>query len=126
MHRAIHRFEIIIKPFAHNIALSIAFLIQMHRRVHPIPVPLQMPGSLIQSAFGDMRGLYERVMVLPVLDAGIFLHRIDDRRTLGMEYCQPRADLIGEGEQVHLGPQLAVVTFCSFFKPLQICFHIFF
>ena len=74
---------------------------------------MQVAGGLVQAALGDVRGLHEAVVVLTVHLTRVVLHRVDHRGALGVEHGQTGSDLLREGEQVHLGAELAVVALGS-------------
>ena len=86
---------------------------------------MQVAGGLVQAALGDVRGLHEAVVVLAVHFAGVVLHRVDHGSALRMEHSQTGADLVREGEQVHLGAELAVVSLGGFLQTGLVCLEIF-
>ena len=120
VHRAVHRLQVVVEALLDDVAVLVLFLVDAHRRVHAVLVPLQMAGDLIEMALGDVRGLHEAVVVLAVHLARVVLHGVDDRRALGMEHGQTRAQLLREGEQVHLLAQLAVVALGGLLHALHV------
>ena len=125
MHRAVHRLEVVVEAGLGHVAVRVVLLIEVHRRVHAILVPVQVTGSLVQTTLGDMRGLHEAVVVFAVHFAGVVLHRVDHGSALRMEHSQTGADLVREGEQVHLGAELAVVSLGGFLQTGLVCLEIF-
>ena len=110
MHRAVHRLEVVVGARLDDVAVRVLLLVEVHRRIHAVLVPVQVAGGLVQAGLGDVRGLHEAVVVLAVLLAGVVLHRVDHGGALRVEHGQAGADLVREGEQVHLGAELAVVA----------------
>ncbi|MPM33812.1 hypothetical protein SDC9_80393 [bioreactor metagenome] len=110
MHRAVHRLEVVVDARLDDRAVLVALLIDPHRRVHAVGVPVEVLRGLEQMALGDVRGGDEGVPGLEVTLAGVVLHLHLDQRTLGVEHRQAGADLVGEGEQVQLAAQLAMVA----------------
>ena len=106
--RAVHRLEVVVRA------------LHLHRRVHAVGVPLQVSGGLEQLALGDVRGVDERVPGLLVPLARVVLQLAADDAALGVEHGQAGADLVGEGEQVQLGAELAVVAAGRLLEQLQV------
>ncbi len=69
-----------------------------------------MAGHLKERSLGDVRGVDEFIPRLLVALAGVLLHHSSHHTALGMEHRQTGADLLGEGEQVELGPEAPVVA----------------
>ncbi len=79
-----------------------------------------MAGGLEQALLGDVRGGDEQEALLLVPLPDVVLHHPPDDPALGVEDGQARADLVGEGEQVELGAQLAVVALLRLREPVQV------
>ena len=108
MHRAVHGLEVVLAA------------LKLHRREHRVRVVRQVPRGLEQLALGDVRGVDERVARLLVPLARVRLHLPADDAALGVEHRQAGADLLGEGEQVELGAELAVVAALGLLQHLQV------
>ena len=124
VHRAVHRLQVVVEALLDDVAVLILFLVQTHCRIHAILVPMQVAGSLIQTALGDVRSLHEAVVVLAMHFAGVILHRVDHSGALRMEHSQARTDLVREGEQIHFRAELAVVTLGGLLKASLICLEV--
>ena len=124
VHRAVHRFQVVIEALLDDVAVLVLLLVQTHRRIHAVLVPLQVAGGLIQAALGDVRGLHEAVVVLAVHLTGVVLHGVDDGRALRMEDGKARTDLIREGEQVHFRAELAVVALGGLLQTGLVCLQV--
>src|SRR6478735_7122226 len=86
VHRAVHRLE------------AVVLTVDVERREHALAVVRQVPG-----------GVEERLVVdVPLAD--VVLHLALDDAALGVEHRQAGPDLVGEGEQVELAAELAVVA----------------
>ncbi len=108
VHRAVHRLEVVLAA------------LKLHRREHRVRVVRQVPRGLEQVALGDVRGVDERVARLLVPLARVVLELPADDAALGVEDRQPGADLLGEGEQVELRAELAVVAALGLLEHLQV------
>ncbi len=108
VHRAVHRLGVVLRA------------LQLHGRVHPLGVPLQVAGGLEQVRLGDVRGVNELVAGLLVPRARVVLQRLADDPALGVEDRQAAANLGREGEQVELGAELAVIPLLGFFEHPQV------
>ena len=64
VHRAVHRLQVVIEALLDDVAVLVLLLVQTHRRIHAVLVPLQVAGGLVQAALGDVRGLHEAVVCL--------------------------------------------------------------
>ena len=116
VHRAVHRLQVVVGARLGDVAVRVLLLVEVHGRVHAVLVPVQVAGGLVQAALGDVRGLHEAVVVLAVHLTGVVLHSVDHGGTLRVEHGQAGANFIREGEQVHLGAELAVIALGSFFQ----------
>ena len=56
--------------------------------------------------------------------ADVVLHLALDDAALGVEHRQARAQLVGEAEQVELGPELAVVALLGLGQPVEVGLHL--
>ena len=107
--RAVHRLEVV--------AMS---LVEFHGGEHALGKPLQVARGLEKVRAGDVRGVDEAVAGLSVARPGVVLHHLADEPSLGMEDGQSGAELGGEGEQVELGTEPAVVTALCLFDTVQV------
>ena len=82
----------------------------MHSWIHPVGVPVQVPGGFEELRLGDVWRVDEVVACLLVTAPGVVLHDPAHGAAAGVEHRQSRADLVGETEQVQLGAELAMVT----------------
>ncbi|MDF2806871.1 MAG: uncharacterized protein K0S43_1817 [Cellulosimicrobium sp.] len=110
VHRAVHRLEVVVLAGALDVALVVELLVEVHGRVHPVRVPVEVARRVEQVRLGDVRRADERVARLDVPLARVLLHLHADRRAVGVEHGQARADLLREGEQVELVAEAAVVA----------------
>ena len=86
---------------------------------------MQMARGFVQSALGDVRGLHEAVVMLAMHLTRVVFHGVDDRSALRMEHGQTGADLVREGEQVHLGAKLTVIALGGLLKTGLVCLEVF-
>ena len=126
VHRAVHWLQVVVEALLDDVAVLVFFLIQTHCGIHAILIPMQVAGSLVQTALGDVRSLHEAIVVLAMHFAGVILHRVDHGSALRMEHSQARTDLIREGEQIHFRTKLAVVALGGLLKTSLIGLEIFF
>ena len=75
-----------------------------------VGVVRQVPGGVEQALLGDVRRADVVEALLDVPAADVVLHLPLDHAALGVEDRQAGAELVGEGEQVQLGAELAVVA----------------
>ena len=61
VHRAVHGLEVVVRPLSTHVAGVIDVGIELHRRVHPLGVPVEMPGLLEERCLGDVRGVDELI-----------------------------------------------------------------
>ena len=108
VHRAVHRLEVVLAA------------LELHRREHRVRVVRQVARGLEQVRLGDVRGVDERVARRLMPQPRVVLHLAADDPALGVEDRQAGADLLGEGEQVELRPELAVVAPLGLLEQLQV------
>ena len=108
VHRAVHGLRVVGRA------------LHLHRRVHPLGVPVEVAGHLEQGRLGQVGGPHELVAGLLVLGPGVVLHQLADQAALGVEDRQPPADLRGEMEQVELGAEPAVVARLGLLEAAQV------
>ena len=70
----------------------------------------QVAGQLEEVRLGDVRGVDELEALLDVPTADVVLHLPRMMPPFGWKTGEAAADLLGEGEQVELGAELAVVA----------------
>ncbi len=108
VHRAVHRLE------------AVVLLVELQRREHAVRVVRQMPGDLEEPLLGDVRRVDEVVAGLLVPPARVVLHHLADDAALGVEDGEPGAELLGDGEEVQFGAELAVVALLGLGEELQV------
>ncbi len=113
VHGAVHRLEVVVRPLPTHVPGVIDVGIELHRRVHPLGVPVEVPGLLEEGCLGDVRGVDEFIAGLFVAAPRVVLHDPAHDPALGMEHREARADLLGEAEEVHLRAKLAMVALLS-------------
>ncbi len=119
VHRAVHRFEVVVLPrFAQRAVLGVLG-VDVHGREHAVGVPLEMSGSDVELFLGDVRGIDELVARLDVLTPGVLLQFPAHDAALGVEHRQAGPDLVGEAEQVQLHAEFAMVAALGFGQQLQ-------
>src|SRR6478735_2287397 len=98
VHRAVHRLE------------AVVLTVDVERREHALAVVRQVPGGVEERLVGDVRraDVLEALVDVPLAD--VVLHLALDDAALGVEHRQAGPDLVGEGEQVELAAELAVVA----------------
>ena len=97
--RAVHRLEVVLGA-----------AVELHRRVHAVGEPVEVPADLEQMRLRDVRRVHELVPRGHVALARVLLHEHADGAALRVEHREPRADLVGEREEVELDAELAVVA----------------
>ncbi len=107
--RAVHRLEVVLLP-----------AVELHRRVHALGEPVQVARLLEERALGDVGRVDELVARLHVALPRVLLHQAADGPALGVEDGEARADLLGEAEEVELGPELAVVAPLGLLQLVQV------
>jgi hypothetical protein len=110
VHGAVHGLEPVRGALLDDLAGLVADLVDGHRREHVLPVVGQVSGGVVQRLFRDVRGPDVFEALVDVTGADVVLHLPLDDTALGVEDGQAGAELLGEGEQVHLGTELAVVA----------------
>ena len=84
-------------------------LVDVHGRVHAVRIPVEVARDLEEVRLGRVGRVDELVALLDVALARVLLHLHADDPALGVEDGEAGADLVGEGEQVHVDAELAVV-----------------
>ena len=107
--RAVHRLEVVLLA-----------AVELHGREHALGEPVEVARRLEERALGDVRRVDELVARLHVALPRVVLHEPADGPALGVEDGQARADLLGEGEEVELGAELAVVAPLGLLQPVQV------
>ncbi len=120
VHRAVHRLQVVVLSLLADIAVGVPLFIELHGRVHPVGVPLQVFGCLEELRFGDVWGGYERVTLFQVAPPRVLLHLHLRQRSLGVEDRQARADLVGKAEEIEVDAELAVIPLLGFGEPVQV------
>jgi hypothetical protein len=80
-----------------------------------------VPGGVEQPLLGDVRRADVVEALLDVPPADVVLHLPLEHPALGVEDRQPGADLVGEGEEVELHTELAVVALLGLGKSVEVC-----
>ena len=107
--RAVHRFQVEL------LALDI------HRRVHPVLVEIEVAGGLPQSGPSDVRARHELVASVVVLPLPKGLDLVADPRPFRVPQDEPRPDrFILDREEIELGAEDAVVPLPRLLPPLQV------
>ena len=120
VHRAVHGLEVVLLAGPGDVALLVTLLVDEHRREHGVGVVGQVTRGVEQPTLGDLRGMHEGESRLHVARDDVFLDEVTQHRTPGMEDHQARTDLLGEGEQIELGSQLAMVPTLGLLDPLPV------
>ncbi len=94
--------------------------VQMHRRVHPVGVPVEVPRGLEERLLGDVWRVDELIAGLFVATPRVVLHDPTNGAALGVEDRQPGADLVGEGEEVELGAETSMVAALGLLQEAQV------
>ena len=108
VHRAVHRLE------------AVGHAVDVEGVEHPFAVVRQVPRGVEEPLLGDVRGPDVLEALLDVALADVVLHDALDDAALGVEDGQPRADLVGEGVEVELAPELAVVATLGLGEPVEV------
>ena len=108
VHRAVHRLEAVLRPF------------EVDGREHALGEVRQVARGVEQPVLGDVRGADVVEPLLDVPPADVVLHLPLDDAALGVVDRQPRAQLVGEGVEVQLGAELAVVALLGLGQPLEV------
>ncbi len=107
--RAVHRLEVVVGA-----------AVELHRRVHAVGEPVEVPGDLEEVRLGDVRRVDELVAGFLVPAARVVLHHAADRAALRVEHGEAGADLVGEREEVELLAELAVVALLRLFDAVEV------
>ena len=108
VHGAVHRLEAVAGP------------LHLHRREHALGVVRQVPGGVEQPLLADVgrADVLEALLDVPLPD--VVLHLALDHPALGVEHREAGAELVGEGEQVEVAAELAVVAALGLLDPVQV------
>ena len=98
---------------------EVARLVAHHLRIHVVDVFRRVPRRVPQHPAGQVRALHDVVAALEVQVADVVLELLAEDAALRMPHREPRPELLGEGEQVELAPQLAVVAPLGLLQPLE-------
>ena len=79
-----------------------------------------MPRGVEQAVLGDVRGADVREALLDVAPADVVLHLPLDHAALGVEDDEAGAELVGEGVEVEVAPELAVVAALGLLEAVQV------
>ncbi len=110
VHRAIHGLEPVGSALLDYLAGLVADLVHGDRGEHVLAVVGQVSRGVVQGLFRDVRGTDVLEALVDVTGADVVLHLPFDDAALGVEDGQTGAELLGEGEQVHFGAELAVIA----------------
>jgi hypothetical protein len=102
------------------VTVGIHDLVEHHRRVHAVRVPLQVAARHEQVALGDVRRVHDLVAAGEQTLAHVALDLVADDAALGVEDAEAGADLVGEREEVELLAELAVVALGGLFEALLV------
>ena len=108
VHRAAHRLE------------PVLGVLELHGRVHGLGVVRQVPGGVEQPLLGDVRGadVLEPLLDVPLPD--VVLHHPLDDAALGVEDREAGPELVGEGVEVEVAAELAVVALLGLLDPVEV------
>ena len=120
VHRAVHRLEVVVRALPTDHALGVDVRVELHRGVHALRVPVEVSGLLEQRALRDVGAVDELVAAGLVRLARVVLHHPADDAALRVEDGKPGSDLLGEGEQVQLGAELAVIALLRLLQERQV------
>jgi hypothetical protein len=98
VHRAVHRLHVV------------RAVVHLHRRVHAVGVPLEVPGGLEELRVGQVRRVHELVAAVLVTRAAVVLHQLADDGALRVPHGEPAAQLAREAQQVEFVREFAVVA----------------
>ncbi len=107
--RAVHRLEVVVGT-----------AVELHRRVHAVGEPVEVPGDLEEVRLRDVRRVDELVARFLVSTPRVVLHDPADGAALRVEHREAGPDLVGEGEQVELGAELAVVALLGLLEAAEV------
>ena len=85
VHRAVHRFEVVVLAGLAQGAVLGVLGVDVHGREHAVGVPLQVAGSDVELFFSDVWGVDELVAGLDVFAPGVLLQLAAHDAALGME-----------------------------------------
>ncbi len=120
MEGAVHRLEVVVLAGLGDVATVVGHLIEVHGRIHPVGVPVEVAGDLEQLRLGDVGAVDELVALLDVPAPRVVLHLLAEHAALGVENRQAGADLVGEAVEVELATEPAVVTPLGFLEVVQV------
>mmetsp|Transcript_4626 Transcript_4626/g.13148 ORF Transcript_4626/g.13148 Transcript_4626/m.13148 type:complete len:305 (-) Transcript_4626:287-1201(-) len=113
MERTVHRLELIL------------FVLHVHLVEHRLPVEVKVARRLPQVHLGDVRCVQQLISLLEMNLLPEVLERVPDHGALWMPEDEPSAHLVGDGKQVELPAQGAMVPFGSLLSNLveriQLC-----
>ena len=98
---------------------AVLVLVDLHARVHAVRVEAQVAAGLPQVGAGDVRREDEVVAALQVLLPPELLDQIADERALWVPEDEAPAELLGDGEEVELAPEAAVIAARGFLAQSQ-------
>ena len=108
VHRAVHRLDHVVRA------------LELHGREHGVGVVRQVTGGVEELVLGQVRGADVLEALLDVALADVVLHDALDHTALGVEDREAGADLVGEGEQVEVAAELAVVAALGLLDAVQV------
>jgi hypothetical protein len=108
VHGAVHRLRVV------------DAVVHLHRRVHGVGVPVEVPGGLEQPLAGEVRRVHELVAAPLVALPAVALHEPPDRGALGVPHRQAAAELLGERQQVELHGEAPVVALLGLLEEAEV------
>ena len=120
MERAVHGLQVVLLALAADVTVGIHDLVEHHRRVHAVGIPLQVAARHEQVALRDVRRVHDLVAAGEQALAHVALDLVADDAALGVEHAESGADLVGEREEVELLAELAVVALGRLFQTLLV------
>ena len=116
VHRAVHRLQVVVDAVLRDLAVLVALLVEVDGREHALLVGDEVVRLQEQVLLRDVGRVDVVVAAGDVAATGMLLHLTADDAAARMPDRQPRADLVGEREQVELAPELAVVALGGLFE----------
>ncbi len=108
VHRAVHGLRVV------------GPVVQLHRRVHRVLVPIEVAGGLEEVGLGQVRGEHELVPAGRVAGPAVVLHQLADHPALRVPHGQAAAELGRERDEVQLRGQAAVVALLGLLQAVEV------
>ncbi len=113
MTRTIHRFDIVVHT------------IDVHGRIHALPVEFQMPADLQQIGPVKMRGIDNFITSFPVFLPPEIFDNLADQTPVRMPVDQARPRHFMGAEKIQSLSQDPMISVLGLLQPLEICVQVF-